>query len=145
MTAPRRLPTLLAALCLLVPPLAEAAKPAAPVPQNRMVIQVNEDDEKKWNAILSNVHNVQADLGKDKVRIEVVAYGAGIGMLKADSLVANRVEDALADGVSFVACGNTMNALKIGKDDMIQGIGYAKAGFVRIMERQQQGWAYIRP
>lgn len=144
MNAPRFLATV-AALCLLGAPCAQAAQPAAPPAQNRVVIQVNEDDEKKWNAILSNLRNVQTELGKDKVAIEIVAYGAGIGLLKADSLVANRVEDALADGIGFVACGNTMTALKLGKDDMVKGIDYAQAGLVRIMQRQQQGWAYIRP
>ena len=128
-------------------PAATAAEPAAKTEAraNRLVIQVNEDDAKKWNAVITNVHNVQVELGKDNVEIEIVAHGPGIGMLKADSLVANRVGDAMADGVRFVACGNTMAALKLTKDDMIDGIDYAKAGIVRLMQRQQQGWSYIRP
>jgi hypothetical protein len=75
----------------------------------------------------------------------VVAYGPGIGMLKADSLVANRVEEAMADGIRFVACGNTMKVQKLTRDDMIDKIDYATAGIVRLMQRQQQGWIYIRP
>ena len=29
--------------------------------------------------------------------------------------------------------------------DMLSGIGYVPAGVVTLMQRQQQGWAYIRP
>ncbi len=136
----------LAALTFLALPGAHAdPAPAATAQKNRLVLQVSDDDAKKWNTVLNNVHNVQVDLGKTNVEIEVVAYGPGIGLLKADSLVANRVEEAMAEGVRFVACGNTMTAQKLTKDDMIDRIDYAKAGIVRLMQRQQQGWTYIRP
>jgi intracellular sulfur oxidation DsrE/DsrF family protein len=124
---------------------ADAASAATAAPKNRLVLQVSDEDAKKWNTVLNNAHNVQVDLGQANVEIEIVAYGPGIGMLKADSLVANRVEDGMADGIRFVACGNTMQAQKLTKDDMIDKIDYAKAGIVRLMQRQQQGWVYIRP
>jgi len=137
----------LIAACLACLPAASAADPAAKAETraNRLVLQVSDDDAKKWNTVLNNAHNVQVELGKNNVEIEIVAYGPGIGLLKADSLAANRVQDAMADGIRFVACGNTMAALKLTKDDMIDGIDYAKAGIVQLMQRQQQGWIYIRP
>jgi intracellular sulfur oxidation DsrE/DsrF family protein len=116
---------------------AEAAKP------HKVVFQVNEDDSRKWNTILGNINNVQEELGR--VEVTVVAIGPGLGMLKAEALTANKVQDAMAAGVRFVACGNSMTAQKLGKDDMIDGIAYAKAGYVELMRLQQQGWAYIRP
>jgi intracellular sulfur oxidation DsrE/DsrF family protein len=63
----------------------------------------------------------------------------------ADALTANKVQDAMSAGVRFVACGNSMQAQHLTKDDMIDGIAYAKAGYVEIMRLQQQGWTYIRP
>lgn len=121
---------------------AEAASTSAVTPQ-KVVFQVNEDDSRKWNTILGNINNVQEELGR--VEVTVVAIGPGLGMLKAEALTANRVQDAMAAGVRFVACGNSMTAQKLSKDDMIDGIGYAKAGYVELMRLQQQGWAYIRP
>lgn len=141
MTPRRRFLTLGAAFLLLAPCL----HAAEPVVRNRLVLQVSDDDVKKWNAVLNNVRNVQADLGPGNVDIEIVVYGPGIGLLKADSLVANRVEDAMDEGVRFVACGNTMTSNKLTKDDMIDKIDYVQAGIVRLMRRQQQGWVYIRP
>ena len=60
-------------------------------------------------------------------------------------MAGNRVAEALAAGVSVVACENTMKIQKITRDDMLPKIGYVEAGVVQLMKRQQQGWAYIRP
>jgi len=129
-------------------PLSSAAADdkAAPKPQKeRVVIQVSDADPKKWNLALNNAENVQKDLGADKTEVEIVAYGPGIGMLKADAIVANRVEDAVAAGVKVVACENTMKAQKITRDDMHRKVDFVAAGVVQLMRRQQQGYAYIRP
>lgn len=111
--------------------------------QNRVVFQVNEDDSRKWNTILANINNVQEELGR--VDISVVVIGPGLGMIKADALTANGVQDAMVAGVRFVACGNSMQSLHLTKDDMIDGIAYAKAGYVEVMRLQKLGYAYIRP
>jgi intracellular sulfur oxidation DsrE/DsrF family protein len=138
--------SLLALLAAPAPALAadavakSASKAAA---KHRVVFQVNEDDSRKWNTILANLNNVQEELGR--VQITVVAIGPGLGMLKADALTANGVQDAMAAGVRFVACGNTMKSLHLTKDDMIDGIAYARAGYVEIMRLQKLGHAYIRP
>jgi intracellular sulfur oxidation DsrE/DsrF family protein len=42
------------------------------------------------------------------------------------------------------SCDNIANQ-KLTKDDMLPKIGYVKAGVVEIMQKQQQGYAYVRP
>lgn len=113
--------------------------------QSKVVFQVSDNDPAKWNLTLNNVRNVQADLGADKVTIEVVAYGPGIGMLQADSVVAQRVADALGQNVKVVACENTMTAKKLTASDMLPKIGYVPAGVVELIQRQADGYAYIKP
>jgi len=130
-----------AALAFVAPLAAAQAGGAA----NKVVLQVSDSDPAKWNLALNNARNIQTDLGEKNVDIEIVAYGPGIGMLKLDSPVANRVSEALAKGVKVVACENTMTNQKIVKPDMLGGIGYVQAGVVEIMQKQQQGWAYVRP
>jgi len=120
------------------------AQPAA-TPKNRVVMQVSDGDPAKWNLTLNNARNLQADLGAANVEIEIVAYGPGLGMLKRDSAVATRVDEALTSGVKVVACENTMHAQKLTQPDMLPSIGYVGAGVVEIMQRQQQGWSYLRP
>jgi intracellular sulfur oxidation DsrE/DsrF family protein len=124
---------------------AQPALPVEPVPKNRIVIQINEENVKKWNEVLVNIRNIQAELGPQNVAIALVAIGPGIGMLTAESLAAGGVQDALTVGVEFVACGNTMKALKIPREDLIDGVKIRTAGYVELMKRQQAGWAYLRP
>lgn len=131
-------------LALLAAALTAGAAFAEP-PRYRTVIQVSENDTKKWNALFGNIRNVQAELGRERIAVAVVAIGPGIDMLKADSLVANRVEEAMAEGVRFVACENTMKAQHVPRDDMLDRIGYVPAGFAEIIRLQQEGWAYLRP
>jgi intracellular sulfur oxidation DsrE/DsrF family protein len=114
-------------------------------PKNRVVMQVSDGDAAKWNLALNNARNLQTDLGAANVEIEIVAYGPGLGMLKKDSAVATRVDEALISGVKVVACENTMRAQKLTQPDMLPSIGYVAAGVVEIMQRQQQGWSYLRP
>jgi intracellular sulfur oxidation DsrE/DsrF family protein len=113
--------------------------------KNRVVLQVSDNDPGKWNLALNNAHNLQADLGAQNVEIEIVAYGPGISMLKAESVVGNRIGEALKSGVNVSACQNTMRGQKLTKADMLDGIAYVPAGVTEIMQRQQQGWAYLRP
>src|SRR5512138_1971168 len=137
--------TLLALLGLgaaAAPAIAQQRK-AAPK-KNRVVLQVSDNDPQKWNLALNNARNIQADLGKDKVQIEVVAYGPGIAMLKAESPVAARLAGALDDNVGLIACENTMHNQKVTRDEMYGGIAYVAAGVTHLMKRQQEGWAYIR-
>ncbi len=111
----------------------------------KVVFQVSDADPAKWNLALNNARNVQDELGKDKVAIEIVAYGPGIGMLKAESKVADRLALALDNSVGLMACENTMHNTRLKKEDMYEGISYVPAGVVHIMKRQSEGWAYVRP
>ena len=135
--------TILALLLLAGIMPVHAQQPASA--KSKVVMQMSDGDVAKWNLALNNARNLQTDLGAANVDIEIVAYGPGIGMLKADSVVGTRVDEALASGVKVVACENTMRGQKLTKADMLERVGYVSAGVVEIMQRQQQGWAYIRP
>jgi intracellular sulfur oxidation DsrE/DsrF family protein len=135
--------------CLGLPAAYGADSPAAAragvAAKHRVVFQVSDNDPKKWNLALNNVKNLQVDLGRDSVDIEVVIYGPGLGMVRFDSEVAGRVAEALASGSRITVCENTMNALKLTKDDMLPNLSYVPAGVTEIMLKQEQGYAYIRP
>lgn len=126
-----------------------AASPAAlAAGENAMthaVLQVSDNDPAKWNLALNNAENMQQALGKDKVKIEIVAYGPGLNMLKADSKVAPRLNAALDNNVELAACGTTMKKMKVTKADLVGGATVVPGGVIEIMKRQSEGWAYIRP
>ena len=120
--------------------LADPTRPGAGV-----VVQVSDDDPKTWNQALNVIRNVQAEYGKDKVNIELVVFGHGSGMLKFDSPLGNRVEEALGNGAQVLMCENTMKGQKLTRADMLPKIGYVKAGVIEIVEKSRQGWTVVRP
>ena len=134
------------AFLVLIPALpALAQQQKKPAAKQRVIFQVSDNDPGKWDLALNNARNVQADLGKENVQIEIVAYGPGLAMLKAESKVADRLAAALDDSVGLIACENTMQNTKVTRDQMYEGIAYVQAGVTHIMKRQREGWAYIRP
>lgn len=117
----------------------------APAAKEKLVIQVSDADAGKWNLALNNAKNVQQAYGADKVDIEIVTYGPGIGMLKLDSAIANRIDESKKAGVAIVACQNTMKNMKLTNDDMLPNTSYVASGVVELMKKQNEGYAYIRP
>ncbi|MBK9019461.1 MAG: DsrE family protein [Sulfuritalea sp.] len=143
----------LLALLLAAPAVAPAVALAADAPAKasgkaaakpRVVFQINEDDSRKWHTVLANINNVQEELG-GKVEVAVVLIGPGLGMIKAEALTANGVQDAMATGVRFIACGNSMQSLHLTKDDLVEGVAQVRAGYVELMRLQKLGYAYLRP
>ena len=139
----KRLALAALAIVALATPLSSVAQQAAH--KYRVVFHVTEDNPQKWNIVLNNVGNVQKDLGKDNVQIEIVTHGPGINMLKADSKVAARLAQALDNNVVLDACENTMRAAHVTKADMYGGVSFVPSGVVHILEREREGWLYLRP
>jgi len=139
---------LFAMLFLLAILPAQAADPQTKrnkAPAHKVIFQVSDSDPQKWYLTLSNIKNVQKELGKGKVRIEVLVYGPGLDMVTLETEVAEKLEEAMGNGVKIVACENTMIGRRLTRSDMFPGIGYVKTGVVELMKRQRAGWSYVRP
>jgi len=119
---------------------AGAAAPAT----YKVVFQVSDADPGKWQMTLNNVRNAQAELGQDKLQVEIVAYGPGIGMLKADSDVAARLVEAAQAGTAVLACENSMRGFKLARTQMAGPVAYVASGVAHLIRRQAEGYAYIR-
>ena len=104
------------------------------------------------NLALNNAKNVLEyyEAKKETVAIEIVAYGPGLHMLRSDtSPVKQRVgEMSMAPQISFAACGNTRaNMAKQEAKDvpLLSEARVVPSGVVRLMELQNEGYAYIHP
>ena len=126
---------------LALPTVAVAGNDKA---QMKVVIQVSDANPATWSLALNNVKNFQAAT-KGEAKIEVVAYGPGIGMLTADSEVADRVSEAVDSGVKVAACGNTMKAKNLTKADMNAKVDIVPGGVVEIVTHEMEDYSYIRP
>ena len=115
---------------------------------HKLVIQVSTDDPRTQKIALNNAVNLQKHYGIDNVEIEIVAYGPGIGLLTQTSGQKERVESLAMHDITFSACMNTMRNVekKTGEAPVtLEGVQNVPAGVARIMELQEQGYAYIRP
>lgn len=117
-------------------------------PKHKLVIQVSTDDVRTQNIAMNNAVNLQKALGQDNVAIEIVAYGPGLTMLTPKSPASKRVPNLAMQDITFSACGNTKAKMeeKSGKMvTLVDGVQIVQAGVLRIMELQEQGYAYVRP
>lgn len=111
-----------------------------------LVIQVSDNNPATWNQALNVTENVPANFD-GPIRVELVAFGQGLHMLRFESEVGPRLKKAAANGVMLRACGVTMSKMKLTPADLYQhaAIKVVPAGAVEIIKRQQQGWLYLRP
>jgi hypothetical protein len=124
--------------------------------EHRIVFQVDQNDPAVMNLVLNNVQNT-LDYYNSKgepAKIEVVAYGPGLNMLRDDkSPVKERLSRMSKDGsfparLQFSACHNTMMGMEKKEGHPIPIVSEAKvvpSGVVRINELQEDGWSYVRP
>ena len=120
---------------------------------HHIAVHVDQNDPQVINMALNNVNNLTkyyASQG-DTAIVEVVAYGPGLAMFVKDkSPVADRISAMALEhtNVSFAACGNTHKAMiaKAGHDvPLMEEARVVPSGVVRLVELQEQGYAYIRP
>jgi intracellular sulfur oxidation DsrE/DsrF family protein len=121
---------------------------------HRVVIQVDQNDPQVMNMALNNATNViEYYRGKSEdVDVEIVAYGPGMHMLRADtSPVQDRIKhlkELVSGKIQFSACNNSKQGMEKTEGHAISIVPEATivpSGVVRLMELQEQGWSYVRP
>jgi hypothetical protein len=132
----------------LLPAIARAeAKP------HRLALQISDNSPEKMNAVLNvavNVSRYYADKGEE-VEVEVVAFNAGLHMLRSDT---SPVKERMANyrksmpNVAFKACGNTMTAMEKNEGHpipLLPDVPVVDAGVTRLIELAEKGWTIVRP
>lgn len=119
---------------------------AEAVKKHKVVFMVDTADEKTQQIAINNIKNLIALYGKENVEIELVTYGPGMAMImKQNEKTAPQLKELNSANVKFAACGNTMTQMKIKKEEIVDFAFVVKAGVAEVIEKQEQGWAYIRP
>ncbi len=120
---------------------------------HHLILQVNTNDAAAMNLALNNATNVAQHYGNlgQKVDIEVITFGPGLHMLRADtSPVKDRIRAITerTSSISFKACGNTrenMARVENREIPLLPQAAVVASGVVRVMDLQEQGWSYVRP
>ena len=135
----------------LLMPLAAGSASAARV--HHLALQISDNNPQKMNTVLNvaaNVSRYYSERGEE-VEIEIVAFNAGLNMLRKDkSPVLPRLK-SFKEGmpnVSFMACQNTLDSMtrKEGKTPpLVDNAKLVKAGVVTLIDLGEKGWTIIRP
>jgi len=135
--------------------LADNAKAHRSTKPHRVAIQVDQNDPTIMNLALNNATNVieyYRAKGED-VSVDVITYGPGLHMLRADtSPVQDRIKSlrnlVFPSKIQFSACNNTKENMEKKEGHPINVLSEAvvvPSGVVRLMELQEKGWSYVRP
>jgi len=124
-------------------------KPSLENPR-KFVFPLTSDDEYEISHVLSSASNVMKFYGPEKCEVAIVCYSKGmVALLKKtkfrDETIKKRLRSLMTYDVEFIACGNTMRTFQIKKSDLMDGVDVVTAGIVELIERQVDGWIYIRP
>lgn len=136
------------ALAVILPTLAQADHT-----HHRLVLQITENDPAQMRSVLdvaANVSRHYSDQGQE-VEIQVVAFNAGLHMLREDT---SPVKERLAAfrqsmvNVEFKACGNTIDTMakNEGKEiRLLPEVEVVGTGVAAIMELSEHGWTIVKP
>ena len=108
------------------------------------------DEMEHWAMALGNVRNMLDWLhqNKETYQIEVLANGPAVRAYLPSALADSRsviMAQAKAEGVVFAACRNALRAQSIAPETLIEKTTVVPAGVVELAQKQQAGFAYIKP
>lgn len=134
--------TVFGLLALLSTISLQAREEQKPKP-HRIIFQLVSGDTLAHKALMKQLQNITTVA--PSTRIEVVCHGPGLNMLTSDkSVVSQQLNAMIGKGIAFYACEFSMQERKVEKAQILPGIGYVKAGIIAVVERQEQGWSYIK-
>jgi intracellular sulfur oxidation DsrE/DsrF family protein len=120
---------------------------------HRLALQISDNDPEKMNAVLNvaaNVSRYYSDKAEE-VEIQIVAFNAGLTMLRDDTSPVKPRISSFKDGmpnVSFIACKNTLDTWtkRDGKvAPLVSNAKLVEAGVVTLIELSEKGWTIVRP
>jgi intracellular sulfur oxidation DsrE/DsrF family protein len=143
----------LAATFVAVPLVNRKAGAADEKKMHRLALHVDQNDAEVMKLALNNArnaHDLYAERGEE-IAVEIVAYSQGLHMLRDDT---SPVKDEIHElrksfpQIAFGACNNTKKGMEKREGKPVPIIAEATivpAGVVRLVELQEQGYAYVKP
>ncbi|BBP04333.1 hypothetical protein TPL01_28550 [Sulfuriferula plumbiphila] len=108
-----------------------------------VVVQANGKDAADFKRALilaSNMHEVLT-----KAKFEVVVYGPSVKLLTAFSNEVPLIQKVQGEGIKIIACGRSLKSEHLNDSNLAPDITVVPFGAVHIVNRQKQGWQYIKP
>jgi len=111
---------------------------------HKIVFQLTTDDSLSHKALIKQLNNITSV--SPETKIDIICHGPGLSMLMAKkTTVYEKIKDIQSrKSVRFYACEFSLKERNVSKSEIIPESGYVQAGIIAIVERQEQGWSYIK-
>lgn len=108
------------------------------------------DESHKWGMVLANARNIQrySSANAEELVSEVVANGEAVKEFRGGAGMEDlhtQMQDLMEAGVVFAACGNAMKSHGMTEEELLAGVVMVPAGVVELVQKQHEGFAYIKP
>ncbi|WP_439882297.1 DsrE family protein [Pontibacter sp. MBLB2868] len=111
--------------------------------QHRVVYDLVSADSARQGKIMQHLEKMINHWPEAK--LEVVVHGSGLEMLMINKAAnAGELKALQAKGVVFAACENAMRAHNVKKEQLLPGVITVPMGVVEIIEKQEEGYSYIK-
>ncbi len=79
--------------------------------------------------------------------VKVLANSEAVKMYaeKTESKILKLMEKLFQAGIRFIACNNSLNLLGIEREMLSEFVEIVPVGVLELIERQMEGYAYIKP
>jgi len=120
-----------------------AVNPVYAQPKDKVVLHIN--NPLKMTMLVNNIKNLRKMLDKDAV-IVVVVNGPAVSRFSTAFSSRKQLDQILQQDAVVNICSFALKNKNISKDQLFEGVIYLEDGGVsKLVEFQQQGYAYIKP
>ena len=104
------------------------------------------DEMNKWGMVLKNVENLLNAVNEKDINIEVLANGEAVKYYKKRFEIGYEdIKNLHCKDVKFMACNNSLIGNGLEKNQLIDFIEVVPVGVLELIDKQHEGYAYIKP
>jgi len=106
------------------------------------------DEMTPWKLLLGNVRNLLNGFNEETIDVIVLANSQAVhGYLNQETNDTYIIEmkELSSNGVSFVACNNSLKANQINNEELLEFVKIVPSGVVFLVKKQSEEYAYIKP
>ena len=137
---------------LMALPVAVTAQTAPavdkPFAEHHIALQLSDNDPRKEAIVISIAYNLLKVYNPDKIAIEVVTFGPGIDLVRADNPNRQRIDSLVSQGVRFDVCGNTLETIEREtghRPALNPNAVEVVAGVAQLIELAEKNYTIVRP
>ncbi len=113
------------------------------IKEDKVVFQLSSGDIEVHKALTRQLGNIKK--ARPEMQIEVVCHNMGIDFLLLDkTTMGDQIRELAKQNIQFMACENTLKQKNIQKSAVMPEAGFVESGLIEILDRQAQGWGYIK-